>query len=423
MSEPFKDEDAGDRSIDLSGISVCVVSCHFRPEVTGSGPLNSTLVDVLTQAGASVEVVAGIPHYPQWKLMDERYRRGLRWRETDGTAKLTRVRHAIPSRQGLVGRMRIESSFALLSAPYVMRSTADVIVAVTPLVGAMAAAQAGRRGRPLGVIVHDLSGNGVVQSATAGASAARIVGAAECAMLARCTKVGVITPRFVQTLTDNGVAPDRITDLPICSRVDRSELTRNTARQRLGWNARGMTVVHTGNMGMKQGLEHLLAAARLADQTKQDTQFVLVGDGNQRRMLEDNAADLANVRFIDPVSEQDYPTVLAAADVLLLHERPGVTEMSLPSKLTSYVTARRPILAAVDDGGISKTLLDSYEAALTVPNGDPQALLAGIRALEEDTALGTKLVTGAERMAAAEFGSERAHLSLQRFVRDLSSHI
>lgn len=378
------------------------------------------LVDTLVAAGADVDVVTGIPHYPQWKVTNQRYRYGLRWRENDGAARLTRVRHAVPAHPDLVGRMRQEASFALLAAPQVRRSAADVIVAVTPLVGAMVAAHVGRRGRPLGVIVHDLAGNAAVQSGSTGGRTAKIVGSAEYALLARADKVGVITPRFEPALTSHGVESARLAVLPIFTHVNESALSAAHARRQLGWAEAGLTVLHTGNMGMKQGLEHVVAAARMAPDVG-DIQFVFVGDGNQRSHLEALASDIANVRFVDPVSNDDYPTVLAAADVLLLHERPGAAEMSLPSKLTSYVAARRPILAAVDDSGITKALLETYGAAMTVSSGDPKALLDAIHTLGTDEATVADVMTGAKKMGVAEFSVATGTAAFRTFVASLAS--
>lgn len=402
------------------------MACHYHPETTGSAPYNTLLVRTLAQAGARVDVVTGVPHYPQWSVQDAKYRVGLRWRETDVTegtghpVRLTRVRHSVPARTNLIGRARLEGSFAALATPYVLASRADVVVGVTPLLGAAFAAITGRRGRPVGVIVHDLSGNGAEQSGTASGRVAGAVGAAEYRVLSRATRIGVITPRFIRALTSNGVREEAISLLPIFSHADEVQLTAAEARTRLGWREARTTVVHTGNMGMKQGLEHAVSAARVANQTGMDVEFVFVGDGNQRARLEADAAGLPNVRFVPPVSDQDYPVVLAAADVLLLHEKPGVVEMSLPSKLTSYVTARRPILAAVESNGITKALLDSHGAALTTPSGDVDAMLASLRRVAHDSAVVDDLLEGAARMGAAEFSPDRGKEAFRDFVAELA---
>ncbi len=396
------------------------MACHFAPESTGSAPYNSLLIETLAAAGANVDAVVGVPHYPQWKVQDPRYRRGLRWREIHDSVRVTRVRHAVPSHPGLIGRMRQESTFAALAAPYVAHSRADVVIAVTPLVGAMLAATVGRRKRPLGVVVHDLSGAGAAQSGTAGAGVARVVGAAEFGLLARADRVGVITQGFSRALAAHNVDPSRIVELPIFTHVASSDASRADARRSLGWPTPGTYVVHTGNMGMKQGLDHAIEAAKLAESRAPEVVFVLVGDGNQISDLRSRAEGLGNVRFVPPVSEADYPEVLAAADVLLLHEKPGVVEMSLPSKLTSYVTAGRPIVAAVETQGITKALLDKHESALCVASGDPAALVDAVGRVSADSGLAEELVASAKRMGAAEFSDERGRDAFRRFAGGLA---
>ena len=47
-----------------------------------------------------------------------------------------------------------------------------------------------------------------------------------------------------------------------------------------------MVVLHVYNMGYKQGLENVIAAAELARRTNSRARFVLLGDGNQRASLQ-----------------------------------------------------------------------------------------------------------------------------------------
>ena len=51
---------------------------------------------------------------------------------------------------------------------------------------------------------------------------------------------------------------------------------------------------------------------------------------------------MPGITFVDPMAEDQYPLALLRADVLLVNERSSVDDMSLPSKLTSYLVARRP---------------------------------------------------------------------------------
>ena len=134
-------------------------------------------------------------------------------------------------------------------------------------------------------------------------------------------------------------------------------------------------------MGAKQGLEHVVDAAALADQSEDRLKIVLMGDGNQREDLERRAKGSRTIDIIDGVPESEFTDVLAAADVLLLHERPGVVEMRVPSKLTSYFAAGRPVLAATGGRSTAAEEIRASGAGIVIEPGDPEALLEGMRSL------------------------------------------
>ena len=157
-------------------------------------------------------------------------------------------------------------------------------------------------------------------------------------------------------------------------------------RRSYGWASDEIIVVHTGNMGIKQGLHHVVDAGRLAHQRGERVRFVLVGDGSQRDEVQRRIrAAPTTAQLIAPLDDQAFADVLRAADVLLVNELPGVAEMAVPSKLTSYFDAGRPILAATDATGITAREVAAAEAGITVPAGDPEQILVGAKQLCEDS--------------------------------------
>jgi glycosyltransferase involved in cell wall biosynthesis len=82
------------------------------------------------------------------------------------------------------------------------------------------------------------------------------------------------------------------------------------------------------------------------------------------------------------VSDEDYSALLSAADLLLVNERSTQMEMSLPSKLTSYLYSQRPVLAAVPRGGATWKFLDGV--AELVEAADPKALAKKIEELSKN---------------------------------------
>jgi glycosyltransferase involved in cell wall biosynthesis len=138
-------------------------------------------------------------------------------------------------------------------------------------------------------------------------------------------------------------------------------------------------------MGVKQGLENIVDAARIADEEGAPVHFLLVGDGGERKKLMERARGISRLTFVDPLDDVEYGLALAAADVLLVNEKPGVAAMAVPSKLTSYFHAGRPVIAATDPDGISAEEVAASGAGLVVAAGEPKTLLKAVLEMTADT--------------------------------------
>ena len=113
--------------------------------------------------------------------------------------------------------------------------------------------------------------------------------------------------------------------------------------------------------------------------------FVLLGHGSERERLQGaRRRHLARCSFSSPLNDADFAAALASADSLLVNELPGVSEMAVPSKLTSYFSAGRPVVAATDVTGITAEEIRAADAGVVVPAGDPEALLDAAIALAAD---------------------------------------
>ncbi len=174
-------------------------------------------------------------------------------------------------------------------------------------------------------------------------------------------------------------------------------LSRAEARTRLGLEVERFTVVYSGRMNQRKGLELILAAARAAPEIA----FVLVGSEGEGP-VEREAAALPNVRIVPWQRFTDLAPWLYAADVLVIPpslaplERHGNTV--LPIKLFLYLAAGRVILAPVAPD-TAELLEDNRNAAL-VPPGDVAATVARLRALAADPAAFDRLARGS--LATAE---------------------
>lgn len=397
----------------LAGRHALVVGINYAPEPTGIAPYTTGMADHLARHAGSVTVLTGVPHYPHWTLSPDD-RRMFRSRSSLGTGHPTirRLRHYVPSRQTALTRGWYEASFWANAVTWRAPRRPDLVLAVTPsLGGAVAGAQlAARHGARFVVVVQDLMAKAASQSGISGGSrAARATGLLERYALTRADRVAVVSDAFRDQVAEYGVAPGRIVSLPNWTHIEPQPVSRTAARARLGWPADEFVVVHTGNIGLKQDLGNMVQAARLCPTAR----FVIVGDGSQRSAVAALAGDLPNLFFVPPLPNDLYPASLAAADLLVVNERPGVGDMSLPSKLTSYLAAGRPVLAAVEStGATGRELRRTNGAARIIPPGSPGAFAAAVGALRDDPAL-------RERMGDVGRVYARTHLSREAALRRL----
>ncbi len=155
-------------------------------------------------------------------------------------------------------------------------------------------------------------------------------------------------------------------------------------RALMGWSGGDTVVLHAGNMGYKQGLENVVEAARRADDAHAPVRFVLLGDGARRVALEGLGAGVERLEFLAPLPAGRFEDVMAAADLLLLNEKPEVSDMCVPGKLTSYFAAGRPVVGVTAPESGAASEINAADAGVIVESGNPARLLEAVLTLRED---------------------------------------
>ncbi|ANP71459.1 glycosyltransferase WbuB [Cryobacterium arcticum] len=371
-----------------------VIGLNFAPEVTGISPYTSSLVGGLAQHGMTVRALTAHPHYPEWKIHD-----GYgRWTSSEviNAVPVTRLRHYVPANPGGVNRLVSELSFGV-RVFFARWGSPDVIVMVSPALFSTAVAMVRARlspKRPLvNVWVQDIYSLGITETGMGDGPVAKLITWIEKVTLKAAAGVVVIHDRFGQHLSRNlGVRPERIEVVRNWTHLDATGATDVAeTRARYGWSDIETVVLHAGNMGVKQGLENVVDAARLADEQGSPVRFVLLGNGSQREELQALGAGVSRLQFVGSLDDTDFQDALASADVLLVNEKPGVSEMAVPSKLTSYFNAARPVIGATDPEGLTASEIDAASAGRIVLAGDPQALLDSALVLGGDPELARSL--------------------------------
>ncbi|MDN4612579.1 glycosyltransferase family 4 protein [Arthrobacter burdickii] len=399
-----------------------IAGLHYSPEPTGNAPYTSGLASGLVQRGVKTKVITGFPHYPEWRRR-EGYDGWEMSEQIDGVP-VRRLNHFVPSNPRGLARLWMEVSFGLRLAT-ARWGRPQTVVLVSPALFstglALLRARLTRQKAPVVVWVQDIYSLGMTETGESGAAGARAMRWVESAVLRSADGVVVIHDRFRTYLeTHLNVDAARVKVVRNWTHLKPFVLQdRAASRVSLGWNSDDIIVLHAGNMGAKQGLDNVVEAARVVERRGSRVRFVLVGDGNQRPRLEQMAKGSVAISFIDSLPGERFQEALAAADVLLVNELPGVKEMSVPSKLTSYFSAGIPVLAATDAGSVTAAELANAQAGLRVDPGTPEALVAGAEALAADPELSSRLArngrlfmetTLSENHAVAQYHQYLTHL-------------
>jgi colanic acid biosynthesis glycosyl transferase WcaI len=379
-------------------------SPNYAPELTGIPPLVTDAAEWLAARGHEVEVVTAVPNYPE-RVIHEEYR-GALWRsETQGAVRVHRSWLHVKPAETFTDKALYEASFTAFSLPRIARRirSADVVVCVVPTLTSAAASAVLRglaRGSPrLVVWVQDLvlqAAASVVRKGRATRVALKAATALEQVAFSSADKIITCSAEFRGHLVARGADPRSLVVLP--NWVDTDAIRPRGSNGRNGRTR----FLYTGNIGYTQGLETLLEAAHLAEGV---AEVRIAGDGNQATRIRKLSAIIGNVEVSGLVPNEEFPDLLASANVDVVLQRRIGAGANLPSKIGTYLASGKPILAAVGPGTEAARVLERSGGAILVPPESPEDLAAAMERLHGDPQL---------QDALGRSGREFAERSLSR---------
>jgi len=217
---------------------------------------------------------------------------------------------------------------------------------------------------------------------------------------------------------------DRVTVIPSWGDPERIQPMSKASRFRGKHGLNGFVVLYSGNLGQSQSLQWVVDAARSVQAAGADVTFVIVGRGARRddiarRVLDSGAT---NVRMFDPVGAEDYPDLLASADVSLVLLEPSLSGLSVPSKFYSILASGRPPIAVVGEDSEVARAISEAECGVRVGHGDPQELAEVIVRLRNSPDLLDRMGANARRALEENYTiSAAASKFVQVFARAAGS--
>ena len=404
-------------------MKICFFNRSYWPDTAATGQLLTELAeDLVARHGCEVSVVCGFPlhgHRPRigGRIVVGEERRGVQIFRAAGTTRP-------PGR--FVGRVSNYLTYFGSACLAGLRVPApDVVVSLTdpPIVG-LAALAAARRSHSKFVflcedvfpevasLIEDFHNDTVN----------RALNAINRLLLRKADRIVALGESMRERLVaEKGADAAKIAI--IHNWADCAAITPGDKRNAFA-RAEGLAdkfvVMHSGNVGLSQNLETLIAAAERLT-AYPDLLVAIVGHGARLGALQDLARSkgLQNVRFLPQQPKERLGDLFAAADVLVVSLKRGIEGYIVPSKLYGILAAGRAYVAAVDRRSEAAVIAEECECGLRAEPGDPDSLAEQILTLYRDPSLSARLAANARR-AASQFDRPRQVEAYYRLLSEVT---
>ncbi len=205
-------------------------------------------------------------------------------------------------------------------------------------------------------------------------------------LLKKSDKVILISEDFSEIMDEWSVPKEKlvvienwapIEDIPTVAKTNKWSQKHNLENK--------FTFLYSGTMGLKHNPDLLLQVA-LNYKDRDDVQIIVVSEGLGADWLDEHTAkhNLTNLQTMGFQDVADLPSVLASSDVLIAILEPDAGIFSVPSKVLSYMCAKRAILLAVPEENLAARLVSKHGMGLVVPPTDTKGFVeAADRLLQE----------------------------------------
>ena len=214
---------------------------------------------------------------------------------------------------------------------------------------------------------------------------ARLLGARftrlERRLLQRSDAIVAISDDFAPLLADWRVDPERVTVIPNWAPLDEvAPMPKANPWAQVHGLDRVPVILYAGTLGRKHDPGQLLA---LADALP-DARVVVVSEGAGAERLAEVGRGRTNLVLLPLQPIERLGEVLATADLLVAILDEDANVFSVPSKVLTYLTAGRPILAAIPSVNLAARTILAAEAGRVVQPGSVEALIAAAGSLLAD---------------------------------------
>lgn len=203
------------------------------------------------------------------------------------------------------------------------------------------------------------------------------------------SRIVTISEEMKETIASHGCPKEKIdviynwADTESLHHVERKD---NKLMDELGINKDGFIVSYAGDIGLFQGWQVIVDAAKIVHEKNPEIRFVIIGSGSYKQKLEDQIReeqlDYITTYPLQPASR--LSEIYSIGDLELVSIEPGLSKMALPSKTFVIMAAGSALLSLVDQSSDIAKMIKKYNMGYTLEHGDVEKLANIIKGAYEE---------------------------------------
>jgi colanic acid biosynthesis glycosyl transferase WcaI len=403
---------------------ILLYGINYYPELTGSGKYSGEACEWLAKQGHEVEVITAMPYYPAWEI-NENYQ--SKWWHTEVINGVTvhRCPLYVPSNVTAFKRILLETSFVLASFIYWFKifftQKFEAVICVCPpfQLGLLPYFYSKLRGVAFIYHIQDLQVDMVNDlEMIKNKKVIKALFWVEKFIMNGATVISSISDGMLKKLKNKKLKVNNYLLFP--NWVDTVRIkplsSKESLREELGYKADDIIVQYSGTIAEKQGLEMIIEVAKELPLI----QFMMVGEGGFKQKLIEKVenAKLNNIRFFPLQPYNKLSNLLVTGDIHLVLQKKSASDLVLPSKLTSILSAGTFAIVTASEGTSLYEIINAHKAGVLV---EPESLNALKEAIVKYSQEDTTIYKSNGRLYAQKYlDKEQIMLGFEKNLQKLS---
>lgn len=372
------------------GQNILLISGNYYPEPTGIGKYNGEMMNWLADHGFTCTVISTYPYYPHWQIQppytgkNKWYHKEIHTTSAGNKITIYRCPHYVPADPTGKRRIFLDLSYLSFVSLRLIRLTGkkfDYIINVSPplSLGLLAALYKKVSRAQFLYHVQDLQVD--VANDLKMISSMRFISIlykVEKFILKTADKISTISTGMAERLHSKSGRPVDLFPNWANTKLFYPLHNKAALKTAFGFKPDVCTILYSGSIGEKQGLEAVLDIAENFSKKNIEIQFIICGSGPYKNTLEKlaNEKQLNNLSFLPLQPPEKLNGFLNMADVHLVMQKANVADHVMPSKLTTILSVGGLAVITANSGSGLHKLVTENEIGLVCTAENIPALSA-----------------------------------------------